>query len=79
MDEKHHSSRRKLVSNAYSMRSILVSTPLCTLSTQRMNLHIDIHQESEPYIDSNTELFMTRLSAFATSGEAIDLGAWLQW
>lgn len=33
----------------------------------------------EQYIDKCSELFMGKLSQYADTGEAMDLGEWLQW
>ncbi|KAB5559620.1 cytochrome P450 oxidoreductase [Coniochaeta sp. 2T2.1] len=35
--------------------------------------------ESEPAVDSCTELFISRLDEYATSGKPVDLGMWLQY
>lgn len=35
--------------------------------------------QSESYIDKCTNLFMSRLRDLAVSGQAVDLGEWIQW
>lgn len=35
--------------------------------------------ESETAIDSCIELFMSRLTEFASKGQSVDLGTWLQY
>lgn len=35
--------------------------------------------ESEEYIDSCTNIFLSKMAKFAATGESIDLGKWIQW